>query len=399
MKLPILLLTALTVCNVLFGDSQAIEAVTRDNARFALALFDTLESDQDHCISPYSIASALFIPYVGAEGETEQEMSDVLEFYMPKETLADTFSAINRALTYHPSNFPDSFRLLMANSLWVQTGNKLLPDFRSLVEKNLGAKVRNVDFIKQTETARQQINGWVQQQTSGKIENLLSEGAVDKATRMVVVSALYAKGKWQQPFNPDSTRAEPFFPDSSQTITLPMMHQTEMFGYAETDSYQALELPLEYPGREGPQLVMTVILPKKEQPFTLDLPTLQAVSKQLTPERVSVTLPKFQLRDQMSVKKSLMELGMEQPFSLGADFSGIAGARNLVISDVIHETYFDVAEAGVEAAAATAVIMMRTSLPIGEPVLFTADHPFYFMLRDLETGALLFLGHYRGSFR
>lgn len=387
------ILKLLSVSFLAFGALFAENPIS--SAQLSTALYNTLD-EGSHCISPYSIASALFIPYAGANGETKTQMATALNFTLPLPVLADHLATQNRLLTYHPSNYPDTFHISIANSLWIQNNARLLPSFLKITQHELGATVRTVDFAKQTEASRNRINQWVNRETFGKIPELLREGSINANTQMVVVSALYLKAKWMNPFNPDNTQAQPFFSSKEVTQTLPMMTQTESFGYVENADYQAVSLPLEKPGREGPHLSLTLILPKAGD-YHLEAESLAALFPSLQMQRVKVTIPRFEMRDRMSVKDSLAKLGMQDAFTEQADFFGIMENQPLFISDVIHETYFNVAEFGIEAAAATAVIMMKTSLPVGEPKEFKADRPFFFVLRDSATEEILFIGRYAGS--
>jgi len=102
-------------------------------------------------------------------------------------------------------------------------------------------------------------------------------------------------------------------------------------------------------------------------------------------------MPKFEFDSEFSLKKTLSAMGMPIAFSGDADFSGITGNRELWIADVIHKAFISLDEEGTEAAAATAVVMPRLSIP-EEPVEFNVDRPFIFLIRDIETEAILFVG-------
>ena len=169
-----------------------------------------------------------------------------------------------------------------------------------------------------------------------------------------------------------------------------MMRQTESFGYTEGDGYQVVELP--YDGRE---LSMLVLLPQTGQ-FELFEESLNAqrvddIVKNLNTREVVLTMPKFEFESSFSLKKTLTAMGMPVAFSAGADFSGMTGNPDLFIGEVLHKAFVSVDEAGTEAAAATAVIMELTAMP-GEPVEVTIDRPFVFLIRDIKTGTILFVG-------
>jgi serpin B len=102
-------------------------------------------------------------------------------------------------------------------------------------------------------------------------------------------------------------------------------------------------------------------------------------------------MPKFEFDARFSLKEALIAMGMPAAFSAGADFSGMTGDRALSIADVVHKAFVSVDEEGTEAAAATAVVMVESAMP-AQPVEVIIDHPFIFLIRDIETGAVLFVG-------
>jgi serpin B len=169
-----------------------------------------------------------------------------------------------------------------------------------------------------------------------------------------------------------------------------MMRQTESFGYTEGEGYQAVELP--YDGRE---MSMVILLPDSDgfDAFddSLDAEQVQAVVANLEYGQVALTMPKFEFESGFSLKDALMGIGMPAAFSAEADFSGMTGDRALSIADVVHKAFVSVDEEGTEAAAATAVVMVESAMP-GQPVEVTIDRPFIFLIRDIETRAVLFVG-------
>jgi serpin B len=169
-----------------------------------------------------------------------------------------------------------------------------------------------------------------------------------------------------------------------------MMQQTESFGYVEGEGYQAVELPY-----DGHELSMVILLPEtggfEEFESSLNAELVDAILKNLAPGRVALTMPKFELESDFSLAQVLAALGMPDAFSMAADFSGMDGTLKLFIRDVVHKAFVSVDEAGTEAAAATAVVVAEKGMP-GELVEITVDRPFVFLIRDIETGAILFLG-------
>jgi serpin B len=249
-----------------------------------------------------------------------------------------------------------------------------------------------VDFITATENARKTINAWVEKKTNGKIKDLISPGVLDSMTRLVLTNAIYFKGNWAKQFKENRTQDAPFTLADGKKIEVAMMNQKAEFGYMETDTFQALELP--YVDEE---LSMVILLPK-------EIDALNEFEKALTTENLNqrlaeihkcevvVFVPKFKTTSQFSLADVLKSMGMKDAFSSDADFSGINGKRDLFISAVIHKAFVEVNEEGTEAAAATGVVMRLTSVgPAAIPV-FRADHPFLFLIRDNLSGSILFIG-------
>ncbi|MBA7666751.1 hypothetical protein ES703_74832 [subsurface metagenome] len=171
---------------------------------------------------------------------------------------------------------------------------------------------------------------------------------------------------------------------------MPMMSQTESFGYAEDDGYQAVELLY-----DGGELSMVILLPQAGQfeafEGSLDAQQVDGIIGRLEHRQVILTMPKFEFESDFGLKETLATMGMPVAFSRDADFSGMTGNRDLFIADVIHKAFVSVDEAGTEAAAATAVVMALTAVP-EEPVEVTVERPFIFLIRDIETGTILFVG-------
>ena len=234
------------------------------------------------------------------------------------------------------------------------------------------------------------INKWVSDQTEDRIKDLIPEGSINPLTRLVLTNAIYFNATWKFPFKPEATTTGPFHLINGNDVTVPMMKQTEYFGYAESGNYLAVELPY-----DGNQLSMVILMNQtgKFSDFenTLKSPAVKAIIDSLKNTRVALTMPKFEFESEFGLKETLMGMGMEEPFRDSADFSGMSKESDLHIDDVVHKAFVSVDEAGTEAAAATGVIVGTTSMP-PEPVTVTLDRPFVFLIRDIKTGAILFIG-------
>lgn len=379
------------------GKAKAVEitddvrAVARSNNRFAFDLYQHLREDKGNLFfSPASISTALAMTYAGAGGPTKTEMAQVLHFDLAEERLHGGFGTLGEIL----NSAEKGYRLSMANRLWGAKTYPFRPEFLKTTREQYGAELAQLDFAR-TEEARQTINAWVEEQTNGRIEDLIPSGVLDAMTRLVLTNAVYFKGAWDEEFSKRATQDAPFRLSRDRQVKVPTMRQTDRFGYAETDDLQLLELPY-----EGHDLSMVIVLPKSVDglPDLETKLTAESVQKWMSGLRrrdVRVFLPRFKLTSQFELADVLRAMGMPLAFSERADFSGMSTVESLMLSQVVHKAFVDVSEEGTEAAAATAVVVAPTAAPAGdrdEPVVFRADHPFVFLIRDNRTGAVLFVG-------
>jgi len=377
-------------------DEQAL--LVEGNSAFAFELYQALKGEEGNLFcSPYSISLALAMTYAGARGETAQQMADTLHFLLEQEKLHPAFNWLDAELASRGEGAEgkdgEGFRLNIVNAIWGQKDYEFLTDFLDVLAGNYSAGLRILDFITETEKSRLIINDWVSNQTEGRIEDLIPQGAIDALTRLVLTNAVYFNAAWAYPFNGKMTADGPFYLLDGEQVIVPMMKQTESFGYTDGGGYQAVELLY-----DGNELSMVILLPEagKFEAFEKGLQAQQvdAIISGLQDTRVALTMPKFEFDSEFSLKDTLADMGMPDAFSPhDSDFSGMTGTPDLLyISEVIHKAFVSVDEAGTEAAAATAVIIMRGSAIPGQPVEVTMDRPFIFLIRDIETGAVLFVG-------
>ncbi len=367
------------------------QAVVAGNNKFALELYGKLENQQGNLfLSPYSISTALAMTCAGARDQTEKQMAEALCFApVQNGQFHKVFGEIIKQL--NASGEKGGYELTVANALWGQKDYKFLSEFLTLVRENYGGDLQQVDFATQTETARKTINAWVESKTKDKIKELIKPGMLDSMTRLVLTNAIYFKGKWATPFKPERTQGSPFVLPDGQKVNVPTMNQTGRFGYTEANDIQILEMPY-----VNDDLSMVILLPKqadgvKDLEKELTINNLTGWLTNIHEREVQVFFPRFKMASEFGLAKVLSTMGMPDAFSGKADFSGMTGNRDLFISAVVHKAYVDVNEEGTEAAAATGVAMKLTSIGIPPPV-FRADHPFIFLIRDNQTGSILFLG-------
>ena len=360
---------------------------------FGVDLYRLLSRDRGNVfVSPVSISTAFGLAFAGARGATAEEIARTLRYPARGEALNEQMGTLLRALA---TNEPPLQRLAIANALWVQRGFTLRPEYLELTRSHYGAAPTTLDFSRPPEAVAH-INRWAEEHSNGLIRGLLTPSDVDAATRLVLTNTVYFLGAWAEPFSTESTRDEDFHA-SAGTRRTPLMNQLADFPYFETGDFQAASLAY-----RGSDFAMAVFLPRRRG-------GLAAFERSLTAERLerwlrrldeaeheprylALTLPRLRFGARYELPPALAELGMTTPFTDLADFTGIAPAR-LAISRVIHQTFLSVDEAGTEAAAATAVTIIVTGSRIPPPpVIFRADHPFFFVIRHRSTGSIVFMG-------
>src|SRR5262245_48615922 len=352
--------------------------------------------DENLCISPYSIDSALAMTFAGADGETRTEMARVLHFAnggdVPASLSAlqhsvEQMSAKTAELVKESKKFggpSEPITLNIANRLFAQKGYHFREAYLSVVKQNFGGAFEPLDFVADPAAATQRINKWVADQTRDRIRDLIPGGALDKTTRLVLANALYLKAPWASEFSKNATQAEPFFVHGAP-VDVPMMRKTTNFGYARREGFTVVSLP--YAGND---LQFVVLLPDdinglRDFESKLNADVLAGCAK-LEKRDVDLHLPKFKLEPPtITLAKQFEALGMKTAFDQpkgSANFDKIAPRMPddyLYISQIFHKTFIAVDEKGTEAAAATAVAMLAgTALrsPPPPPIEVKVDRPF-----------------------
>ena len=362
-----------------------------DNRAFAVNLYQTLRasagSDDNLVFSPTSISIALAMLYNGAANDTATAIATALNFTLPLDRLNAAFDAVDLALTTQPTGADaGTFQLSLADSIWAQQDLTISPPFLDALATDYGAGVNLVDFVKAPETARGAINGWVSDETQGVIPMLLPMGSIDASTRLVLANAVYFHGDWVTPFVAGSPNGT--FHASAGDVTVPMMSTRSGNGMVWSGSgWTAAALPY-----DGNTTAMYLIVPDAgtfssfEQGLTADaLATILAPAQQTFG---AVSIPRFKFSLATSLADALSTLGMSVAFTPAADLSGIDGAHDLQISDVIHQADIAVDEKGTTAAAATAVGVATNA--VETPLV--VDRPFLFFIVHQPTDTLLFAG-------
>lgn len=375
--------------------SQDMATLVEGNTKFALNLYSQLRTQPDNLFfSPYSISTAIAMTAAGAKGKTATQIDRVFSFNLPPASLHPEFAQLTYQLTD-----ARGYQLSIANRLWAQKDFPLLPPFVKTTQDFYGAPIESLNFANAAEASRK-INDWVAKQTQNQIKDLLSPEDLDCNTRLVLTNAIYFKGNWLNQFESGKTKNQPFTLASGEKQQVPMMSQSQDFRYAEFENLQVLEMPY-----QGNKLSLVILLPANPDglPKLEGALTADNLQKWLSfsQREVQVFLPKFTFEQSFNLKDVLSQMGMPDAFSNQpgvADFSGITNKENLFVSNVIHKAFVEVDEKGSKAAAATAAIMCTTEpcaspLPPSPPI-FRADHPFLFLIRERQSGTIIFMGRF-----
>ncbi len=385
---------AITELRPAFGALEYVpQAPSTGNNYFALDLYGELKKTETGNIffSPFSIFSAMSMTGEGARNGTWDEMKAVLHLQEDNSTRWNAFLQLINTI-----NDPNKqYQLKTANNLWLEKTMTFLPAYLNTAQVYYLAELTNMDFIYDSEASRVTINARVEQQTEGKIKDLLPAGCIDPYTRLVLTNAIYFKATWLHKFTKESTFAQNFYTSPGNAITVQMMHQ-KLTGIIGDFYGKAKVLELPYLGNE---VSMFVFLPDQggmaalESVTTIDnITSWMAERTSGTSTYIDLSLPKFKVETRYTLNDVLSNMGMPSAFNgFGADFSGMNGYGGLYISTVVHKAFVAVDEEGTEAAAATGVVVSVNSVP-PPAVPFTVDHPFIFMICENSTGAILFMG-------
>ena len=372
--------------------SQATRELIDNNTAFAVDLYRFLaaESSDNLFFSPYSISAALAMTYAGARGITATEMAEVLKFSLPSHRLHPAFANLQSILEAKDT---ENYQLSIANRLWGQAEYPILKKFVQITQQYYDSDLETVDFVVATETTRRTINTWAEEQTNGKIKELLAPGILTGLTRLVLTNAVYFKAQWLEPFEPELTSEETFTIAPNQKIAVPMMKgETYESKYIVLRDIKLLELFY-----QNLEQSIVIILPRQidgltqlEQRLTPSLlkTWMTALDNYERGGRLDVWLPKFKISSEFKLNESLSDLGMPSAFNNQANFSGIDGRLELYLDAVVHKAFLDVDEFGTEAAAATAAVVGLRGAR-GECLV---DRPFLLLIRDTKSKSILFLG-------
>lgn len=356
--------------------------VQSDNA-FGFKLFTEIvkqEQDQNIFISPLSVAMALGMTLIGARGDTRQAMEATLELSgLTEQEINESYQSLLELLT----GLDEKVQFKIANSIWYRQGELIEEEFINLNKTYFDAEVSELDFC--DPNAPKVINGWVDENTSGKIEEIVK--VIKPSTVMFLINAIYFKGAWTYQFEEESTRDDLFILTDGSQKSCRMMEQEGEFQYFENSDFQAIDLPY----GDG-HFSMAIFLPREGKNIDSLISEFNQDNwnewiNSFSGEELTLQMPKFTLEYELKLNEVLQALGMGIAFTGGADFTGMRESGGLWIDEVKHKTFLEVNEEGTEAAAVTSVTMIESV-----PPLMRVDRPFVFMIRENHSQTLLFMG-------
>ena len=366
--------------------SAEAEVLEKSNA-FAWTFLPAMmaaDPEANVLVSPLSASMALGMALNGARGTTYEQMQATLGF---EDLALDTINNGYRGLMIDLPAADSLVSTQIANSAWHRNGFEVNQNFLDKVRAFFDAEVAGLDFS--DPSAAGTMNQWVSDRTNGRIEDIV-EPPIDNLTMLFLINAIYFKGPWKYEFDPEKTQDAPFHIAEGESQSMPMMDLTAEFAFGASGGLQIVELPF----GEG-AFAMTLLVPWGKNAIDAEIEAMDAARWQgmldsLGTREVRVVLPRFRVEYDKSLKEVLQSLGMTDAFVPNvADFTGIsASSPPLYISEVKQKTFVEVAEEGAEAAAATSVEVGVKSLP---PAVI-ANRPFAYLIRERESGAILFAG-------
>lgn len=360
-----------------------VKRVGRTN-EFALDLFHHLADSEDNLIvSPHSIVTCFGMAYAGARGESEREIADVLRFNYPQQGFHTVLAELNDLLTHRPW-----VTLFINNACWTAKGLRYLPEYLDTLSTAYTADIDSLDYAGDPEGARQTINDWLQDHTWGHITDLFPPDSFDAATYLVLANTTYFSADWLHQFKTEYTWPGSFRRLDGSTVEVDVMHGEEVIPYLEGDGYRAIEMPY-----KGEKISMVLVAPDEGQYTSFEasftVAVFDSIVDSLEETYVTFEVPKFGYYSNFDLVPTLKEMGLNGVFLPGADFSGMDGTDDGSpwVDQVVHKGYIEINEYGTIAFFGTG---MEMTLGIHDH--FDGKRPFIYVVRDVETGTILFMG-------
>ncbi|XP_076307455.1 intracellular coagulation inhibitor 1-like isoform X2 [Tachypleus tridentatus] len=368
--------------------------VANASNHFGLALYNALSRYGNLFISPFSLLTVLSMTYLGAQGNTAQQMSFALGYRHVGLDRAGVLNGLEQATSLLNSQ-GNGYDLEVANAVLVQRDFHILDSYRQALTSNLDASLQEVDFQTEGQKVVDEVNSWASRHTKNKIQNLLTK-PLPSNSRLALLNAVYFKGTWQTMFDKKLTKTGTFYNNGRTPTEVNMMEIKSKFKFFNDPRLDVYAIEMPYIGNH---VSMLILLPHKRNGLpaletALSVPYLENVYATLQKKDVFVKMPQFELEEKYEddMKRALQAMGMSDVFHSGrANLAGITGHPDLYLNKVVHKTYVKVNEEGSEAAAVSvAVGVVRIGGSIAPQ--FVVDHPFIVVIRNSRTGLILFLG-------
>jgi serpin B len=378
-------------------EKEAIAIWSQGNKHFTTSFYPQVKDrEYNFVFSPLSLQLGLAMTAELALNATQEEIIQTL--ILPKDSAFRHLGAekmVNQFKNYK-TFAGEEVHLSLANGAWLSSQIQFPVSFQALLKQSYRAALTSADFHTSAEAARQEINSWVEEKTSSQIKNLIPDGSIDSETQLVLVNTLYMRAPWEKPFDPDWTYEDSFYGLEKSLNTIPYMHQRDVFGYLEDAECQVVELPFQPSATNQISLSLFIVLPKEGY-------SIEEIEEKLTTRKLAhwltdgeqrdldLSLPKFKIASTLHVKELLQNLGMHRPFSSQeAEFDLNDDHGKVVITDIVHNTVFEIDELGGMGSSSTGIIIGPTSLP--EYIEVKANHPFLIFVADKKSGMILFAG-------
>jgi len=375
-------------------ESFGMKNIANANGKFTPKLYSEVISKlegKNVIMSSLSIECLLAVTMLGAKGNTAKEISKTFSFPPDHKLLTHGFRDVMKILDIDEKG---SITTEVSNHIYVRKHLKLRNDFEKNVNHIQNGVIEKVDFSDSARAAKA-INDQVKKDTKGKITELFSKDAITPNTELILVNALYFKGKWKSEFNKDSTKELDFHISKSKKVKADFMNAKSQYSIVNIKNAKAKALKLPY---KGDRFSMVVILPddkdgiKKLEHDITKINLSEDIQFEKPKKTYHISIPKFKIETSMKLVSTLNRLGVNDLFNSGsADLSGFSGSKGLYASNLVQKAFIEVNEEGTEAAAATGMIVTSRSMQ-PQPPAFVCDHPFIFYIKDFKTGLILFTG-------
>lgn len=383
--------TFLLVLGITIGchcqEQTPLQKVVKSGDKFNGNLYKELVNAQKGNLVYSGLSANLVLSLLtsGAKGDTKNELLLGLNLVQNDEERNNGYKQLSSSLNVNSKDL----KVLSANKIYPAKGFPIEESFKNTAVNDYQSEVENLDY-QNKEQAAGTINKWVEQKTNNKIQNLINPDKLKSETKLVLANTLYFSGKWARPF--DFTRKGMFHATESQSKEVNFLQGTFEAKYRHCGFYQAKFLELDF---QGGNISMTFVLPDNRNGLQKMEDDFEGVSEvhAMKTGNVEISVPKFKQETEIDFVPVFKKMGIQKIFTNGADLSGVSSKQNLKVDAIPQKTFIDVTETGVEAAAATGVHGVPTSL-IKPDFIFNAESPFLYYIRERNSGAVLFAGRY-----